>query len=244
MLSRDRLVRLVVLGGTLPCAGVAMGDTVVAQFNSVSPHELFRLSLNNGASYSAALAGRMNWTRTGGTSTDAPEGNFSTFCIELTQHVAFNQSYEFNVVTLDLAPSPGGDGVGDGMGISKADQLSEFWGEHRSNVVDNLTAAAFQIGIWEIVYDDNLHLGTGTFIAQPLTVTPQQVSLAQQWLDDVNGVGARSKLLAMSSSTRQDQVFEVPSTPAPAIPAPGAAWGAVPLLGLVGWWQWKRTRKA
>jgi hypothetical protein len=222
------IVGLAVLRLSVLTANASAG-TVVAKFNSVSPSKTFDYSLDGGSTWKSTLAGMMNWTRLGGTEADNPAGDFFTFCVEMTQHVNYNGQYTYNVVDLEDAPSPGGLGVGNGMGLTKANSLRELWGEYIDNVVDANTASAFQIAVWEIVYDDALALNAGSFLAR--FPTQSHVSLAQTWLNTLDGRGPMPVLMGISHASAQDQVY----FESPAVPLPSAAWtGAALMTFLIG----------
>jgi hypothetical protein len=206
-----------------------MAGTVTAVLNSVAPSGTLHYSLDGGSTFQQTLAGKINWSRTGGTHVGAPAGDFVTFCIELTEHVSLGGSYAFDVVDLASAPDPGGWGVGLGMGTAKADLLRELWGRHYASVADSTTAAAFQVAVWEIVYDDGLALGGGSFqVKFPDGPVPAYLSTAQSWLGSLDGSGPAASLYALSRAGVQDQVFEVAH-----VPLPLAAWSGLGLLGLV-----------
>lgn len=121
--------------------------------------------------YDASLVGRINWTnvRVPGdlnipfTPSDPGYGffqtgsNFFSFCIEGTQNVYAPGTAHF--VTTSLASAPGtaniAAGLLNGMGNQRAAWLTEFWNRNIAGVIDNATAAGFQIGIWSILYNAN-----------------------------------------------------------------------------------------
>ena len=215
---------------------VASAGTVTATLNSVAPGMTIDCSLDGGANYEPLLAGQINWTRTGGTQVGNPAGNFATFCIELTQDVGYS-SYTFDVVNLQDAPNPGGSGVGLGMGLAKATDIRELWGRHYAEVVDNDTATAFQLAVWEIVYDDGLALNADSFQARyPVGPTPTYLTTAQNWLDSLDGQGPMPTIMALSGEGIQDQIFFAHT------PVPAAAWSGLALLAGLGVRQYRRGR--
>lgn len=156
----------------------------------------------------------MNWTRDGvmpGTYAGL-QGDFQTFCIEVTQNVAFNTSYEYHVVNTENAPTidpffslP--------MGAFKAGMLSELFGRFYSGLTTGSDYGAFQMAIWEIVYEMGetpLNVDSGRF--QIRNAAPEQ-AMANAMLGAINGEGPTMNLLALTSREFQDQVF---------VPTPGA----------------------
>ncbi len=203
----------------LICSTAAHADIVEAQFDSVTPSQAVSYSLNGGASYSNTTGGMFNWTRLGGDYAGmGAQGNFITFCIELSQHISYGGQYTYDVIDLDEAPRPG-----VGMGTENADLLSELFGRHYDAGFNNTDAAAFQVAVWEIVTDGDLSLADGDFRVQD---TGSFVDQAQTWLTSLDGTGPQMDLKAMSNPNAQDQVFVVP--------APGALVLMAGGLGLMG----------
>ncbi len=199
-------------------ASAQIGQTVRASFSSVSPSELAVVQIPSGTGgFQEVLAGPFNWTRDAGnpgTDTTVP-ATFSSFCIELTQNIEFNTIYEYTLANLADAPIPATPPYGVPMGAAKADAISELWGRFWSPAFTAQDAAAFQLAIWEIVYDGPYGANTGTgqvFLFS--NVNPATIAQTNTWLAALDGTGPRATYLqALVSDTLQDQI----------IPAPGAA---------------------
>jgi hypothetical protein len=223
-------------------ATAAKAGTVTTTFHTVDPYRIIEFSQDSGNSYESTWAGKFQWTRLGGTEIGSPTGDFTTFCIELNQEINFGGTYTYDVVSLDK----GGThfpGPGVGMGAARADLISELWGRHYSQIVGKDTAAAFQLAVWEIVEDsNNRNLAAGRFRARyaGTNSAPAYTTLAQQWLDSLNGQGPRALLDAISNSEHQDQVFYKGASP---IPLPAAAWSGLGLMSVVGALRLRRMRK-
>ena len=90
--------------------------------------------------------------------------------------------------------------------------IGELWGRHYSSVSSDLTAAAFQVAIWELAYDGDGSLDTGSFkVLNNLAVK----SLASTWLASIDGTGAQASGLRVLGSNpnkrdRQDLITQVP----------------------------------
>jgi hypothetical protein len=203
--TNNKLLGTAALVAMCGLAGAAPADIIQAQFNSVSPSKTVAFSLNSGDSYSNTSAGSFNWTRIGGDYAGAgATDTFVTYCIELLQHISYNQTYNYEVASLAASPQPGA-----GMGSVRANQLRELWGRyHNDGFANNNDAAAFQVAVWEITHDDGLSLSAGQLQFQN---NGQWWDTAQNWLTSLDGTGPMANLSVMSSATRQDQVFEVPN---------------------------------
>lgn len=224
-------------------ATAANAGTVTATFHTVDPYRIIDFSQDSGHSYESTWAGKFLWTRSGGTEVGNPGHDFTTFCIEMNQEINFGGTYTYDVVSLDKGGTHFA-GPGVGMGAARADLISELWGRHYSEIVGNDTAAAFQIAVWEIVEDsNNRNLRAGQFRIRDAGTrsAPAYVSLAQQWLDSLNGHGPKAVLEAISSREHQDQVFYKGA--ASAVPLPAAVWGGLGLMSAVGALRLRRMRK-
>lgn len=218
--------------GVLALAGAAgsalgAGPDVTATFNGIIPQVPITWSVNGGGINNPGAAGCFTWTRTGGSYTGA-QGNFTAFCLELTEIIQEPNSYTYKVVPLTAAPD--GDGIFTfPLSATQADQLAELWGRHYSTL-DPLSAndcGAFQLAIWEIVYDPNLIIND---VGDSLIfgADPMVLAQAQAYLSSIDGTGPRATLEAFTHPDFQDQV----------IPAPGA----LALLGLGGLIAGRRRR--
>jgi len=121
----------------------------------------------NGTNYGQVIAGPEMWHETSGTiNLGDANGDFLTFCVEINQDVYLGGTYTFTTGTVASAPTPGTPLPGSGgMGTIKANLLNDLWTRHYSDVTDATTGAAFQVAVWEVVYDTNFNLGTDNFQA-------------------------------------------------------------------------------
>jgi hypothetical protein len=112
------------------------------------------------------------------------------------------------------------------VGLSSYSQsaalISEFWGRYRTSVTNDATAAAFQIGLWELASDSGRDLQAGSF---QLINSEAIRGTAQSWLTSLNGTGPHaSGLLVLvdrgSGTNVQDLIVQQ-------VPEPGS-------LGLLG----------
>jgi|CXWL01.1.fsa_nt_gi hypothetical protein len=191
-------------------AGSANAGIITATFNNVSPGSSGQFSLDRGDHWSSTgLAGVFNWTRTGGDHQGLLSEEFTSFCIELQEHISGGRSYDFTVRDVADAPSSMG-----GMGITKAAQLAELFGRHHPTFSGPLTSTrgtALQLSIWEIVHEtsDSLNLNRGR--ARFRNRNDDAFSLAQAMLGTIDGTGPRaSNLMAISLDGAQDQLVPTP----------------------------------
>jgi hypothetical protein len=112
------------------------------------------------------------------------------------------------------------------VSASEADDLNRLFTIGRATAQTNsVTAAAFQVAIWEIVYEDEgiYQLGSGNFKASNNVAV---VSAAQTLLNNLGTVPASYALSFFTSTTSQDLVTGVPA------PVPLPASGLLLLAGL------------
>lgn len=204
-----RTVQLATLGVLFAACGSALGaETVRATFNSVSPSVGCEFSIDFGGTWTGTLAGGMNWTRDGmnpGTYAGL-QGDFRTFCIEVTQQVGFGNSYEYFVVDPSDAPTF------EPMGAFRASELSELFGRYYGSLVTNSDFGAFQMAIWEVVYEIGetpLNVNDGRFQIRNAAV---EQNMANAMLASLNGTGPMMSLVALTNREYQDQIVPAPAS--------------------------------
>lgn len=147
----------------------AKAQTVTATYTGISPtfpSPLDVVSLD-GTNLSTGI-GANQWS--GSLSNPAPfNGTFSTYSIDLEDEIHTTDTYTFTTASLANAPQnsayPGFNGP---MGAAKANEISELYAQDYSNsLTDTNHMAAFQLVVWNIVYDtdDSVSPGAGTFYA-------------------------------------------------------------------------------
>ena len=127
------------------------------------------------------------------------------------QNVSVGGTYTYTVVDPWEVPVPSGpaDQSGGPMGVAKANYLREFWALAFGSVTNNVTGAAFQLGVWEIVFEDlpltNWDVTAGKFKANTGVGDPDAaISQANTWLALVDGTGPKAKLYGLQNSGAQD----------------------------------------
>lgn len=153
-MSRTRPAMIAVVS-LLAAAGAASADTVEARFVGSGLHRTVQVS--GVANVTVAAGELIHEFRNGQGAAAGLSGQIRTFCTEVTQLV--NSSWRvFDLVDASHAPNPGTP-----MGQAKAEQLARLYdiAAGQQNTSANF-AAAFQMMVWEIVYDFNpADLGTG-----------------------------------------------------------------------------------
>lgn len=230
---------LVRLGGVVVALGMSVSSAqaaFTATYQNANPALTTSVTLGS-TTYSNVLTGQYNWLRTGGDTGPFMTGNnFSTFCIELTQYITNNPSptgTSYALQELQYAPDPGinqgNPGSPSGMGTVRQNMLQQLFDTKLADVTTATKAAAFQVAIWEIVFEaggvtPNLPLdaSAGNLKVNNSTVATQ----ANTYLAGITGTytGSTYILRAMSSLDSQDQVVWWPNpNPGDGNPVPAPA---------------------
>lgn len=154
--------------------------------------------------------------RAGGFTMNDGTADFVAWCIDLHTTIG-DAEYELS------RPSQISDAVELGL-----NQL--FTRFNSVALASAVNSAAFQVAIWEIIYDDGLDLTRGSFEARGNNAV---TSLAQNWLNSLSGVVGAYDLTFFSARHRQDLVSGSPTPPSGPGPIPLPA-GVVLLLGGLG----------
>jgi len=165
---------------------------------------------------------------------------FSTFCAELTGFMTPGETYTYGSIAVADMPA---NGDSTAMGAFRAGLLQELFDNRFQQAISGSTtdAAAFQVAVWEITYEDRLvELGSGggpplsellvadadTFI---ISEDSAVVDLANAWLAELHGGLLANSLMGF------DGVGESLSGPSqlgmPMVPLPAPLWLAG--MGLV-----------
>lgn len=201
--------------------------TVIATYVDTNPGNWGNVSIDSGVTFTGSVkAGQFNWVKTGGTFGGLANGAFATFCIEVQQGILPGNSYTFNIDTVANAPQPMNNPLSAPMGAFKADRISELYGRFFGLLSTNDQYAAFQLAIWDIIYDLGTGVTNGIFQAANFGAA---IPLADNWLAQLDGTGPRfAGLYALVSDDHQDQIVPTP--------------GSLALLGLGGLIAARRRR--
>lgn len=129
------------------------------------------------------------------------------WCIELTQNFSFGQTYnDYTAVYYD-----------NGVMTQLGQLFNQAYGQAAMNATNS---AAFQLAIWEIVYDPGLDLAGGAFFVQNNNGHAATVALAQTWLNNLGNFTDNYDLVVLHSDSRQD--FISFGRPFLKVPEPGS----------------------
>jgi hypothetical protein len=196
----------------------------------VSPSANMTVTFPGRSAETTSYVGHVNWTFDRANPDNAlldtlvSGSTLTTFCIEGTQDVSIGQNSTYSSILSDLASAPQ-DNVGSiyQMG-GHAVTLAKFWDAHYGDsMVSGINAAAFQLGVWEIVYDGGIlpDFSGGQFLASAVAGDATSIGAlaqAQSWLTGLpNAVlSAHYQLYVLSDPRLQDQLFGVRAVPLPA----------------------------
>jgi hypothetical protein len=167
----------------------------------------------------AALTGKTgyNWAQSTPGSVSWLPNQFHTFCIEILQNIYFGETYNYNPVSLQNAPQR--SGVSEAMGLVKENLIRELWAEWSGDLTTATKYEAFQVAIWNILYDTDFSVSSGsgwfylTTSQGSAAQTANVMAQANTYLDylaanDPTGSGSLSmaNLVALSNLGAQDQI--------------------------------------
>jgi hypothetical protein len=140
--------------------------------------------------------------------------SFRSFCADFFQDVSPGNNYSFAPVAVSDLPDVAGN-------ATKLSKIQELYDRFYDVATDAERGAAFQLALWEILYDpDNTNLASGNFTAIG-PGDPSSVGIAQGWLNTI-GDGSipdpdkKWDLIGLYSPTAQDQIVPQQPIPAPA----------------------------
>jgi hypothetical protein len=201
--------------------------------------------LKNGKYYNkstTAKAAQFTWQVTSGQGPNPATQTFQSFCVDLMQSVQKNQGF-------DSTPLQASMGLAQGNLVSSTQvaMIEAYWNTNISKITNKNEASAFQIGLWELVYErtedkSKLDVKNGNFhigINSKDKTYKEILNLANSWLQCTNyGIPptGHPPLVVVTSPNGQDQVtpgVDPPLAPVGrAVPAPPALM--LTLSGLLG----------
>ena len=243
-------VRLLSAGLILSLAGLsARADTLhlgeTASVTLVGTGLGATISFHYGTTWITDFAGEYKWKPATGSNNPWPLNQpFTSFCVDLNEFIHLNSTYNYVLKSLETSPNPDPQSTG-GMGTARADAIRRLWGTDRADVTTNVKAAAFQMAIWEIVFEypatqglplSSMDVTKGNFY---MDVTDADSTKQALWVSIANQANAylaaawaptakyEPMLAVMSLAGAQDQLVVMP------LPATACS-GAVLFAALAG----------
>lgn len=190
-------------------ASAATYGTVTVKLDSVSPGLTMQtMAAPYDTSWYSGPTGQFNLTLTNPSAGVPALYGQPGFCLEVETTSIGSTVAGYSVADLSDAPVSSGpaDTSQGPMSTAKADAIRELWARHISEVNSNVTAAAFQLCVWELVYEDlyvasppGWDVTTGKFTANNVTGDPASaVSQANTWLASIDGTGPMTTLYALT----------------------------------------------
>lgn len=209
-----------VLGGVLAIGVLTVGNAhatiLPLQYNGLDGSStnvtVYNSNLLSGGIY-VTPAGALSWTQTN-TTNGAPLGStFTTYCIELNQGLPSNVQ-NYNVVS----------NVGSLIGYDDANSIAKLWHQYDAGNLTGDSATAFQLVIWNVIYDTSLDYSLNYGLLSVSNMTSSVKNIAEGMLNWLlySSLGApMATLTALTNPYYQDQIAG-PSNVGnpPAVPEP------------------------
>jgi len=174
-----------------------------------------------------------------------------TFCADILQY-ASGAWLKYYIYEPEDAPI---GGANTAMGDAKAADLRRLWYNYSAyglgtlpytyggtTYVANQTSAAFQAAVWNIIYDTDLTVKTGTF---KITSANASKTLADNWLGSLAGTPDPCLgLRILVSENQQDFAITVPGIGRDPIPEPVTMAGLMLGIGSIAGYVRRRRRTA
>jgi hypothetical protein len=235
---------------------LAKADSISATLTGLDPFVFGTLNLQGAPAVEGGI-GNIIWA--GNSNNEAPfAGTFNTYCIDLIQDVDFGGTYTFDLEPPASAPKAGayvGGTPSSGMGTAKANDLAALFGVDYGQTVGSSASAetakeAFQLAIWNIIYDTDASVstGSGTFYAGS-DVDSGAISVANGFLADAlnpdnQQYDATDLVALVGENGAQDQIALDPLIPIsadpPSTPLPSSGLAGLVLFlgfGLAKWYR-------
>lgn len=192
------------------------------QFGLMGLSDTLKVVFNGGNK--TVYAGQFTATRLkdplGGTSTILPKSTTTpnydfvakTFCVELSQTIAANNTQHTHDVVAPLLGATTNNG-GHTFDAARVAALQKLWAN--VSITNNITAAAFQLAQWEITFDggSGFDLNNGTFKMQSSGNNAAIIAQASTWLGQIGSWTAQKSLVLLRNSSIQDQITSIDGLP-------------------------------
>ena len=193
---KKSLLALAVVAAVFPAYATTITVTGFSQPNPTTVH------INSTAPSTA------EYVYAGGFTTNDGAHSFVSWCVDILQDTFLGQATS-DYTLVDAASVPQ-------IGAARADALARLATAYLGLVNNGTTAGAFQLAVWEIVYENTgtpYNITSGNFRAWG--ASDASIGLAQAWLGNLAGTSTYN-VSVWSSPTRQDlAVFSTVPEPAP-----------------------------
>jgi hypothetical protein len=223
---RSVILATIALAGA---ASVANADSVNLKFLGEGYGQNVRVTFY-GDSFNAFAGGLIHKFSNPTGSLAGLDGNYTTFCADLAQSVSSSGT---TYTLASLSSMPNGDFQPD-MGSARSQEIYNLYAAAagRQYSADGTWGTAFQIALWEIIYDGtdpnmgDLTSGNVRFKNTDGSALSSAVtSKVSELFGLLKGPNvAQTGLLGLSSYSAQDQILQV-------VPLPPAAWAGLATLG-------------
>ncbi len=207
----SKLVLPVLVAGCV--VGSAKADLVTTFIGTAPSQQVFVSATKDGVTHAfESPVGPFNFVVLSDTSNTGLGPTFRSFCADFFQEVALGNDYTYTPVAFADLPDVAGN-------ATKVAKIQELYDRFYDLANDAENGAAFQLALWEILYDPtNTDLSSGNFSASG-PGNPSSIAVGQAMLDildDPRYADPTNKynLTGLLSGTAQDQI--VPTTPVPA----------------------------
>ena len=150
--------------------------------------------------------------------------SFTAWCIDLLENLLLPADYEKST----------------GLSTSALQKLDKLFGGFLDEVVDGTTAAAFQLAIWELLYDPDTDISSGDFSAT--APSGGVIGKAQYFLDNLDAQKEFEGIFSIYLTPGSQDLISVdaPISFVAALPVPASS---ISLLGALGAVVFIRRRK-
>jgi hypothetical protein len=228
----------------------AKAETVTALLTSVDPFMQADL-YNNGTTINNDVVGELVWNGAGQGNSAPFDGTFTTFCLDLVQSISTNNVIPYTLTlqpALDQAPKAIAGGP---MGSFKSLEMKNLYALHFSGLSTTDDLQAFQLSIWNILYDTDTQVdsGSGTFYVID-NVDGTAIAEADAWLgqaflaaNTLSGPFQSNVDALIGDVGVQDQIVPGP-TAGSGVPIPKSALSGGALIAGLGLARILRSRSA
>ena len=145
--------------------------------------------------------------------------SFTTYCSQLDQFIGFGNNYT------DYSIVPTG-GVG-GFNTTQATNLGKLFTFASASVTDALTSTAFQLAVWEIVYETSGTYSVSSGVFTGTDGTAGVVALANTYLAGISTItNSGFSIQRLVSPNQQDMIYArvIPEPATTALMGAGLLW--------------------